>query len=843
MKARRMPAITPVVQRLILLGALGMWLDRVIRDLRFGIRSLRQSPRFALIAVVTVALGVGANTAVFSVMNAVLLRSLPVRDPQRLVYLRTSRVPINAGRIEDYSAFNWPVYQALRAQHDVFTDLIAIAPPSVDKINIRIGNDPEQAKADMVSGNFFSGLHVGLALGRGFTPRDEADHTQVMVLSYNFWTRRFSRDSAVLGKTMYVKGVPFTIVGVASRGFEGTEAGSSLDFWIPLQDRIEFNVFGHPPLDGELYQHQPRWWCMRLIARLAPGVTRQQAVSRTQPVFQHAAYIGIGSPLEGEQLPLLSFEDAKNFRGYEEDYGKPLRMLMAMVALVLLIALTNVLMLIAARNAARQREFCLRLALGAGRADLFGQLLCEGVLLVAMAGVLAWGFAIVGARLLGYWALIETSLAPDRTVLLFTFGVLLISALFFALAPLRLVLGNSPVLAMKTSAATSRSDVGTTRLGKVIVTLQVALCVVLLVGAGLLVRTLQNLENVPLGIDTDGLLVFGLNPHSLHAQPDAIRFYQELQRQLRALPRVKSLAVLSTRMGTNMEGAWVVKIDGKDPAGDRTVVVGNSVGPDIFRTLGVPILQGREFTDADTAASQQVVIVNALFAEKFLPNQNPIGHRVNDATIVGVVANHKYTTVEEEPAPMVWWNYTQETVQGSIKVEMRIRGDDALSLLPAVRKVVAGMDPNLPLVNPMLQREQFEETISDHLLFARLGEFFGILAVLLVAIGLYGTLAFRVNRRTAEIGVRMAFGARRGQVLWLILRGNLLLTSIGVMIGLPLAVLVAKALSSSLYGVSPFDPLIYLLAVAGLVLVALASSALPARRAASVDPVEALRTE
>jgi predicted permease len=819
-----------------------LWLDRRIRDLLFGIRSLRQSPRFTLIAVVTVALGVGANTAVFSVMDAVLLRNLPVHDPQRLVYLRTSRVPNDSGRIEDYSAFSWPVYQALSAQHDVFADVIAIAPPSVDKVNIRIGNDPEQAEADMVSGDFFSGLQVSLARGRAFTPRDETDHTQIMVLSYNFWTRRFSRDPGVLGKIIYVKGVPFTVIGVAARGFEGTEAGSSLDFWIPLQDRIEFNVFGQPPADGKLYQHHPTWWCMRLIARLAPGVTREQALSRSQPVFQNAAYIGHGSPMQGEQLPVLSFEDPKNFRGYEEDYGKPLRMLMAMVVLVLLIALTNVVMLIAARNAARQREFCLRMALGAGRADLFAQLFCEGLLLVMIAGILAWGFAILGTHLLSYWSLIETSLAPDSSVLLFTIGVLLISALIFGLAPLRLALGNGPVLAMKTSAATSRFDVGTSRLGKMIVTLQIAICIVLLVGAGLLVRTLRNFENVPLGMNTDGLLVFGLNPHSLHAEPDAIRFYQELQRKLRVLPRVKSVAVLATRLGTGSEGLWVVKIDGMGPVGGTTNAVGDIVGPDIFRTLGVPILQGREFTDDDNANSQKGVIVNELFAKTFLPGQNPLGHRVNDATIVGVVGNHKYTTIEEVPVPMVWWNYTQGTGLGSMNIEMRVHSD-ALSILPAVQKIVADMDPNLPLINPLLQREQFEQTISNELMFARLAEFFGILAVLLVATGLYGTLAFRVNRRTAEIGVRMALGARRGHVLWLILRGNLLLTAIGILMGLPLAVLAARALSSSLYGVGPFDPWIYLSAVSGLTLVAIASSALPARRAASVDPVQALRTE
>jgi predicted permease len=821
-------------------------LDHLLRDLRFGLRALRQTPGFTLTAILTLALGIGANTAVFSVMNAVLLRSLPVRDPQRVVYLHTDHTPNNTGTIDSNATFPYSVYRELRARTDAFSDVIAVGGLSGDKVNVRIGTQPEQAEADMVSGNFFSGLGVDLIRGRGFTPQDESTHATIVVLSYNYWTRRFGRDPGVLGQTLYLKGVPFTITGVAAKGFEGTDSGQSIDFWIPLQDRPELNVLGNPPEDGKLYQHNPRWWCLRLIARLAPGITRTQALSRIQPVFQRAAYLDREPPQQHELLPVLSFDDARNFSGYDDMYRKPLRMLMAMVALILLIALTNVVMLLLARNAARQREFSVRMALGAGRAELLRQLLCEGLLLVLAGGALAWAFALVATRMLAVWALIESSLAPDGTVLLFTLAVLALSALLFALAPLRFALADGATLALKTSAATSHADAGKTRLGKLVVALQMALCLVLLVGAGLLVRTLRNLENVPLGFDTGGLVVFGLNPQGLHSQPELVRFYQDLQRRLRALPGVESVAVMSERIGSFWSDNSNVMIDGQDPDAGKshsTLVRHNDIGPDFFHTLGVPILRGREFTDADTAKSPYVAIVNQLFVDTFLPGQNPIGHKVNGLTIIGVVANHKYRSIDEEPIPMAWWCYQQAPGEGALNIEMRVRANNPLTILPTVQKVVASMDPNVPLIEPMLQRAQYEKTISRQLMFARLAEFFGILAVVLVATGLYGTLAFRVNRRTAEIGVRMALGANRPQVVWMILHDSLLLTATGILAGIPLAWLVGKELAATLYGVKPLDPLTYACALAGVVLVTLAASLIPASRAASVDPLNALRTE
>jgi MacB-like periplasmic core domain len=293
------------------------WLDKLHRDVRFALRGLRHSPGFAVTAILTLALGVGANTAVFSVMNAVLLRSLPVSDPERVVSLRTSRAPNRTGTIDSSNTFSYPVYDALRRQKGALSEVIAVAQLSVDKVSVRVGAQPEQAKADMVSGNFFSGLGVKLTRGRGFTVEDEKDHAAVMVLSYHYWTRRFGRDPNVLGSTLYVKGVAFTVIGVSAEGFEGTEPGQSLDFWIPLQNRVEFNVLGNPPDKGKLYQQDPTWWCIQLLGRLAPGVDQGQALAQIQNVFQAAAYVGLGSPMAGEKRPVLSFDEARNFPGYD----------------------------------------------------------------------------------------------------------------------------------------------------------------------------------------------------------------------------------------------------------------------------------------------------------------------------------------------------------------------------------------------------------------------------------------------------------------------------------------------------------------------------------------------
>ena len=465
-RARSEFGSVPAAQERFYLKDRWVSLDTLLRDVRFGLRSLRQSPGFAATAILTLALGIGANTAVFSVMNAVLLRSLPVSDPDRLVYLRTSNPPHGTGTIDSNETFSYAVYDALRQQNRGLSPVIAYVPLSNSKVAVRYGAEPEEAEGDMVSGTFFSGLGVKLLRGRGFSEQDETNHAAIAVISYNYWTRRFGRDPDVMGKVLYVDGVAITIIGVAAEGFEGVEGGRSTDFWIPLQSRPELNAWGSPLEDGKNYIENQTWWCLRLIGRLAPGTTRAQALAQLQPIYQRAAYVGLGTPMAGEKPPILSLADAKNLPGYNQQYGNPLRILMAMVGLVLLIALTNVVMLLMARNGARQREFSVRQALGAGRGELLRQLLAESLILVTAGGALAWGFAEMATRLLGRWAQIESSLAPDRTVLLFTLGVLVMAAVLFGLAPLRVALAGGAELALKTSAATSNTDAGKSRAGR-----------------------------------------------------------------------------------------------------------------------------------------------------------------------------------------------------------------------------------------------------------------------------------------------------------------------------------------------------------------------------------------
>jgi predicted permease len=435
-------------------------------------------------------------------------------------------------------------------------------------------------------------------------------------------------------------------------------------------------------------------------------------------------------------------------------------------------------------------------------------------------------------------------------VLLFTLGVLVFAGLLFGLAPLRVALAGRAELALKTSAATSNATAGKSRSSRIVVALQMTLCVVLLVAAGLLIRSLRNLEHTDLGMKVDGLVVFGVKPN-IASLTEGRAFYQNLTNRLRVLPGVESVTIMEERVGAWWSQNSDMMVDGRLPDvanGSSRTVRSNVVGPDFFRTLGVPVLAGREFADSDTATSPHVGIINEQFAQRFLPNVNPLGHTIGTdngeytMTVIGVVKDHKYRSIDEEPIPMAWYEYAQIPIIGAMNVEMRVHGDP-LAILPAARKVVQQLDPDLPLIKPMTQRAQFDSTIAQQTLFARLAGFFGFLAVVLVATGLYGTLAYRVSMRTAEIGVRMAVGARREQVVWMILRDSLLLTAAGVVLGVPLAMLVGRALTSSLYGVKALDPMTYLLAFAGVAMVALAASGVPARRAASIEPSRALRTE
>ena len=818
------------------------------RDVRYAVRMLRKSPGFTLVALLTLALGIGGNTAVFSVMNTVLLRYLPLPNPQQLVFLRLPNGPPNGLSTtgDDDRSFSYPVFETLRKEHAVFSDLMAYMPLAVDKVAVRIGEEPEEAEGDMVSGNFFSGLGVSFARGRGFGLQDETAHASLAVLSYSYWTTRFGRSPSAIGQTIYVKGVPFTVIGVTAQGFYGLEPASSTDFWIPLQSRPDLNAWGEEPSQMALYGN-PRWWCIQLIGRLIPGVTESQALAKLDPVFQSVAFIGLGAPDPKTKKSILAFSSTQGIQGLREGYQKPIQILLAMVGLVLAIACANVAMLLVARNSIRAREFSLRMALGAGRGRLLRQMLTESLLLVGGGAALGWMFAISGSRSLAAWSSIEIPFVLDSRVLLFTLAISIACAIVFGLAPLRSAVSVPVGLTLKTSNATAYRDKRTSWSGKVVVASQMALCLILLVGSGLLVRSLRNYQTLPVGLRADGLLVFGTDPFSAHSDEEKEHFYQNLLARLREAPGVESATLISHRPGSGWgwNSAWAV--DGVEPQVPFSEMMSaNHAGPDFCHTLGIPILRGRDVTDADTRSAPKVVLVNETFSKRFFPKGDALGHSVGEGanrfTIVGVIGDSKYKRVDEKSKPTLYFPFAQSTPVPNMQVELRTSGNPE-ALIPSVHAVLHGLDPNLPMQKPMTQRAQFEESYSQARLFGRLSIFFAVIAVLLVATGLYGTLAYRVGRRTSEIGVRMALGAQHGQVLWMILRESLLVSGAAILAGVPVAIAGARLMRSMLFGVQPGDMLSFLLALFGVILVALAASIIPARRAAALDPIVALRYE
>jgi predicted permease len=530
-----------------------------LQDARYALRQLRKAPGFTLAAVLTLAFGIGANSAVFSVMDAVLFRLLPVQEPRYLYYVHEANgqwQPLGAESTGDSSTcFSEPVFEALRQRHDVFDDLIAYVPLSFSRVAIRYGDIPEEAEADEVSGNFFSGLSAPISRGRGFTLEDEKNHSQVMVLSYDYWTRRFSRNPSILGETVYVKSIPFTLIGIAEQGFRGVEPASSTDFWIPLQNRPELNAWGAPG-DGDTLYGTPRWWSLKMMARLRSNVTPRQAQNALASTFGEAAKIGVGNVDAKVWKPLLDFVPAKGIEGYNSDYREPVRVLMGLVLLVLLIACTNVALMLVARNTVRQREFSLRLAIGAGRIRLFRQLMAESGLLVIAGAGLGWIFAIYATRLLAVWSEIETGLSPDRNVLLFTLGISALAAIAFGLAPLWSAV-NAPVASVLRASATNlTADRRRALGGRLVMAAQMAICLMLLTAAGLLLRTLQNYQNQNLGMRTRGLMVFGITPQGTQGRQEILNFYHTVLERLRVLPGVESATLVENRPG----GGWTTTI-------------------------------------------------------------------------------------------------------------------------------------------------------------------------------------------------------------------------------------------------------------------------------------------
>jgi predicted permease len=821
-----------------------LWLD-----VRYALRQLRKSPGFTLTVVLMLALGIGANTAVFSVMNAVLMQLLPVSRAEGLTYVHMAnggdQPPGTVSTGDSNTSFSEPAFEALRQRSDVFEELIGFAPLSLNgSVAVRHGELPEEAEGEEVSGNFFSGVGVRLDRGRGFTLQDEKDHASVVVLSFDYWTRSFARDPNIVGQTIYIKSIPMTVVGVTAHGFKGIEPATATDFWIPLQNRLELNAWGTPTEQGKtvngLYG-SPKWWALKLMARLRPGIASHQAQQALTSTFAEVVKQTVGTVDPKQWKPLIDFAPARGIAGYNDYYRDAVRILMGLVAMVLLIACTNVAMMVQARNLVRQREFSLRMAIGAGRATIFRQLLCESLLLVSAGSALGWLFALWATRMLAAWSDIETGLSPDGRVLLFTLGVSAGAALIFGLVPLWSAM-HAPVAgvlrATSASTTTSRSRILG---GRIVLAGQMAVCLVLLMAAGLLLRTLRNYATQNLGMEAQQLLVFGVTPQG---QTDTHVFYRTLLDRVRQTPGVESVSMVENRPGSGWTDNNDLMLDGIEKQGG--FLRSNGVGSGFFHTMGVPILAGRDIAESDVQSTQRVALVNETFVKKYLTGTNPLGHQLGGEksryTIMGVVADSKYNSVSEETMPMAYYAQMQNETLGTMHVEVRARGD-AMALLPELRKTVAALYPNVPLEQPMTQQAQFDKSYAQQRMFGSMGGFFGVLAALLVATGLYGTHSFRVSRRTTEIGIRIALGASRRQVLVMVMRESLWVLIGGLAVGVPLSFLAARPMKSMLYQLSPFDPASLVMAIAAIVAVSACAAWIPARRAASIEPMQALRTD
>jgi predicted permease len=696
---------------------------------------------------------------------------------------------------------------------------------------------------ELVSGNFFTGLGVHAACGRVLSADDETQHNPFTELSYAYATLRFGDACSAIGHTINIKGVPFTVVGVTASSFKGIDAGPT-DIWIPFQTRPELNAWGST--DGSFYS-TPNWWCMLMMARVKPGVTQAAAEASLNPLFQRAAYEPLGGkPAQGEKPMALGLVQAQGIPGAEGN-KQPLLIMQVMVGMLLIIACGNVLMLLAVRNAARAREFCVRLALGGSRMRLARQLLAESFVLVCGGTALGLVFALIATRVLARWADLETVPRPDLNVLTFTLLISAAAALALGVGPAFFASRIGIADAMKNSATTAHRDRRRVALGNFLTALQLALCLTLLVGTGLLVRTMQNLKQINVGFPTSGLLVFGISPQ-MPDQAKTATFYRDLIVKLQTVPQVKSVTLTGNRIASGWSNNYDAIVDGQTPKNvDSTSLRWNSAGPDFFTTLGVPLLAGRDFQVTDTAKSGPVAIVNKTFVQRFLRGGNALGHTASftpktSFTIVGVVQDNKYTGVEEETRAMAWFPFTQVGNFDTMQVELRTSGP-ALAALPAVRAAVAQFAPDLALLQPRTQQAEFDRSISTQILLARLSTSFAVLAIILVTIGLYGTISYSVKRRTTEVGIRVALGAKRSAVVWMILRSGILLCAIGLAIGLPLVFASSRYLASLLYGVTPLDPLSIAYAALGILAVGFIATFVPARRAASIDPMCALRYE
>jgi len=833
--------------------------ESLLQDVRFALRVLRKSPGFTTVAVLTLALGIGANTGIFTILREVLLQSLPVPHPEELVLLyspgqRSGHVSSDesAGGAE---SFSYPMYLNLRDRNQVFGGLAA---KDTAWVNVTFHGNTERAAADVVTGNYFQTLGVNAVIGRIFEPADSAfpGGSPIVLLSYSYWKTRFGGDTSVLNQTMLVKDRPMTVIGVVQPGFDGIQRGFVPKLYLPITMPLT-------PEPTGLADHKD--YRIKLIGRLKPGVSKERAAAGLAPFY---------SALLSDELPLFSGlndnqkaqflarklilrDGARGRPILAASTGRQLIALMCLVGAVLFIACANVAGLLTARGAVRQREIGIRLSLGASRGSLVRQLVVESFLLSVAGALLGLVIASWTSSMLVHFAT-ENGIADGLSsalsipILAFTFAIALLCSVLFGLAPALRATRVELVSTLKEQVGALSSGQGHTRLRKVLVVSQVALALLLVTGAGGFARSLYNVRHIDLGLRPSHILQFRVAPQlNGYDQARSFAFFHNLEDRIAALPGVLSLSDAQIRLINGDDSGSNITVEGEPPAlaGSRHVLR-NAIGPGHFSNLGIPLLKGREFTRADGTDSPRVAIVNESFAKTFFPDTDPLGRRMKfgagtdplNMQIVAVVKDSHQTDVKEEIQPFVYIPYSQEKNVGALTFYVRT-SQDPLILASAVRRVVSELDSSLPVTDLRSFEQQIDRQLAPDRLIASLAGIFGVLAALLAAIGIYGLLAYTVTQRTREIGVRMALGASAQLVGGLILKDVAVLMGIGVLLGLPLAYALGRLIDSLLYGAKAFEVLGISGALAVLLLVALAASYFPARRATRVDPMTALRYE
>jgi predicted permease len=859
----------------------------LLQDLRYALRMCRKNSGFTFVVITTLALGIGANTAIFSLLDTAIFRSLPIPEAERLTIFKwtarnspdtkgyyrfmpcpptsapaitskTQADPDSAG--EHGCSFSYPLFQQFRSLSDAFSGVAAIT--GEIGLNLR-GNGPVSfVIGEVVTGNFFDTVGVPAALGRLLTSADDAPAAPpVAILGYGYWQRAFAGDPNIRGKTIWLNDLPVTIVGVASKTFPSIDPTRSRDVWVPLslQQQLGKDMYGSINGDHPSVGAGEKVLWLYIVARLKPGVPLAAAQANAQSVFANDVLSESTALFKAKDDPRLVLMPApQGIVGLHDRFSQSLSILMVAVGAVLLIACANVAGLMLARSAARQKEMAVRLVLGAGRVRIARQVLTESILLSLAGGAAGILLAYWSVRSLvalmsrgGMWPS-HIQVALDTPVLLFTAAVALLTGILFGLAPALRGMRVDLTPALKESTAFFAASGSQTRrwgLGDVLVAAQVALSLVVLTGAVLLLRTLENLKNINPGFDTTNVLLFYINPEiNGYTDQQTHTLYSELQQRLSALPGV--LGITYSYDALLSGNSWITSfyVEG-EAAKPQHVSLGLQVGPGFFEAMHIPLLSGRTLSPQDFTvgpdSTWDPVVINQSFAQQFFRDQNPIGKhltgfRADGAVheIVGVVADAKYRALRSELAPTL---YVAQR-GGAARFDVRTKANP-LALVPAIRAAVSQLDDNLPVSGVTTQSEQIERSMFQERLMTRLSALFGGLSLTLACVGLYGLLSYEVTRRTREIGVRLALGAQPGNILRLVVLHGMSLSTLGSVIGIAAALGLTRYLGSLLYGVHPNDPLTFAAVAILVAIVALAACVIPSRRAMRVEPITALREE